>query len=109
MIEWKDEDSGLTWKVNKEEGRHDISSAEELEEENPGWRIPSMSDWLTLVRGDFTFKDSVPFKDNDIYWTCNLYMYNPVQKMIIAEFTFDRLDFAFTSRTNPQSVRLVKG
>lgn len=109
MNEWTDEDSGLTWKIDKEEGRHDINSAEELEEENPGWRIPSIADWKTLVKKDMTFKDSVPFKDTDIYWTSNLYVHNPEQKIMLAEFTFGKLDLAFTSYKNPQSVRLVKG
>ena len=108
MKEWKDEDTGLIWQVEKSEN-HDMNSAEEFEDEHEGWRIPTTGEWETLVKFDSTFKDSVPFKDKDVYWTSSLYRHNPEQKMMLADFSHDRLDLAFTSRTNFKSVRLVKG
>lgn len=109
MKEWVDKDTGLTWTVDKFEN-HDMNSAEELADESDGWRLPTIADWKTLVKNDLTFKDLVPFKDDiDIFWTGNIYIHNPEQKSMVAEFVFDKLTIAFTSRTNPQSVRLVKG
>jgi len=109
MKEWLDTDTGYTWSIDKFEG-HDMSSAEGLEDDYPGWRLPSIGDWLTLTNPDGTLKDSVPFKDTrDKYWTSSVYIHNPEQKSLIAEFTFGKLDVPYTSRINPQSVRLVKG
>lgn len=102
---WTDEDTGLTWSDKFD--KQDMNSAEELADES-GWRLPTVAEWKTLVKNDLTFKDSVPFKDTDIYWTGNPYIHNIEQKSLLAEFTRGQLDIAYTSRTNPQSVRLVK-
>lgn len=108
MKEWLDTDTMYIWMVDKFEWQ-DMNSAEGLEDDYLGWKLPSIKEWQTLINSDGIIKDSVPFKDTkDKYWTSSVYIHNPEQKSLIAEFTFGKLDIAVESRINPLSVKLIK-
>jgi hypothetical protein len=110
MESWTDKDSGLIWSL-EDFGEHDYGSAEELADESDGWRLPTIPEWLTLVKNDMTLRDSVPFKDNGIYWSSSVYIHNPDQKAMVADFSAKnkKVYAAYTSRINYKKVRLVKG
>lgn len=105
--EWEDPTTGLTWTINTF-GKHDMNSAEGLADELLEWRLPTVSDWKTLVKHDMTWRDDVPFMDSDIYWTGTPYIHNIDQKSMVVDFSHKGLEIIVVSRPNPQTVRLVR-